>query len=243
MDTRPLFPSPLSIPFAISVAGCFIFWMAAYVLIIRRALQDRTFGMPLAAMCANIVWELLFSLVYKPDYRLVEYGSAAWVLLDLGILYTAWRFAPDDFTNPIAKGWVRPMIVAGILLTILVWVPIVRTYPDPQGYFLGWADALMMSILFIALFLRRDNLRGQSIWIAIAMVMGNISAYFWVRYYPRTVLDPQVNLSFMLATVSINLLYVYLLWARYKAEGISLWTLSPIKTATGPGSRPPAELG
>ena len=64
MNSRPWFPTPLTVPFALSVAGCFVFWLAAYVLIIRRGLKDRTFGMPIAALCGNIAWEVLFSHVF-----------------------------------------------------------------------------------------------------------------------------------------------------------------------------------
>jgi len=224
MDTRPLFPNPISLPFALSVAGCFIFWLAAYWLIIRRSFKDQTFGMPIAALCGNVTWEILFSHVYKPDYRLVQYGNTAWVVLDLLILYATWKFARDDFKNPVARRWVRPMILVGILLTVMVEVPFVNSFKDTQGYFLGWADAFMMSMLFIALLLRRDNVQGQSIWIAISMFLGNVSAYFWVEYYPKVVLEHSVNLTCLLGTGFFNVAYVWLLWEKCKAQGINPWT-------------------
>lgn len=224
MNPRPWFPTPLTVPFALSVAGCFVFWLAAYVLIIRRGLKDRTFGMPITALCGNIAWEVLFSHVFKPDYRLVEYGNTAWVLLDLGILYTAWKYAPADFKNPLAARWVRPMIPLGIGLAMLVWVPFVNTYKDTQGYFLGWADAFAMSLLFIALLLRRDSVQGQSVWIALAMFLGNVSAFFWVKFYPTPVLDPWVNLCFMLGTGFFNVIYICLVWAKCREQGINPWT-------------------
>ncbi|PAW85236.1 MAG: hypothetical protein B9S33_10170 [Pedosphaera sp. Tous-C6FEB] len=224
METRPWFPSPLSVPFMFSVAGCFIFWLAAYVLIVRRGLVDKTFGMPIAALCGNIAWEVLFSHVYTPDYRLVELGNTAWVLFDLGILWCAWKYAPDDFQNPIAKRWVRPMIPIGIAAAMWVAVPFVETYKDTQGYFLGWADAFFMSILFIAMLLRRDSVRGQSIWIGITMFLGNLSAFFWVKYYPTTVLDPRINFHFMTGTGFFNLLYIVLVWQKCRAQGINPWT-------------------
>ena len=39
-----------------------IFWSLAYFLIIRQGFKDRTYGMPLAALCANISWEAIFAL-------------------------------------------------------------------------------------------------------------------------------------------------------------------------------------
>ena len=40
----------------IGALGC-VAWMAAYVLILRRAHRDKTYGMPLLALCLNITWE------------------------------------------------------------------------------------------------------------------------------------------------------------------------------------------
>jgi len=224
MDTRPLFPSPLSLPFLFSVIGCTGFWIAAYVLIVRRGFKDKACGMPVAALCGNITWEALFSHVYKPDYRLVEYGNTAWVVLDVLILYIAWKHGPEDFKSPLVKRWLRPMIVIGIGLSLLVFVPFANVYKDTQGYFLGWADAFAMSILFIAMLIRRDSLQGQSFWIAVTMFFGNVSAFFWVMFYPKEVLDPQINLAFLLATGFFNVVYIGLVYAKCRELGINPWT-------------------
>ena len=40
-----------------------LFWSATYILIIRRGFKYKTFGMPMAALCANISWEAIFAFV------------------------------------------------------------------------------------------------------------------------------------------------------------------------------------
>ena len=40
-----------------------LFWSATYILIIRRRFKDKIFGMPMAALCANILWEAIFAFV------------------------------------------------------------------------------------------------------------------------------------------------------------------------------------
>src|SRR5689334_13192718 len=114
MQTHPLMPSDASPMFWISVLGCFVFWLIAYGLIIKRSFQDKTFGMPIAALCGNIAWEILFSNVYHPDYFLVRIGNSLWVLFDLVILAAALKYGPDDFTAPHLKRYVRPLIFIGI---------------------------------------------------------------------------------------------------------------------------------
>jgi hypothetical protein len=214
-------PSNASLMFWIGVLGCFLFWLVAYVLIIWRGFQDKTFGMPIAALCANIAWEILFSNYYVPDYRLVRFGNALWVLFDIAILIAAWKYGPDDFAQPLMKRFLRPLIVVGIFLSAFLAIPFVEVYQDRQGYLLGWIAAFMMSILFVAMLLRRDSLRGQSFYIGLAMLLGNFSAFLWVKHYPHQVLDPIVNLTFMLATGLFNVIYIILIWEKCRSEGVN----------------------
>lgn len=220
MKTSPLMPSNASLGFWISVLCCFVFWLAAYGLIIRRGFRDKTFGMPIAALCGNIAWETLFSNVYIPDYLLVRIGNSLWILFDMAILVTALKYGPKDFAQPVIKNYLRPLIFVGIGVAVCVSVPFVNAYKDTQGYFLGWAAALIMSVLFIAMLLRRGNLHGQSLYIALSMFLGNIAAYLWVKFYPREVLDPKVNLSFMLATGLFNIIYIVLVWQKSRELGL-----------------------
>ena len=44
--------------------GSGIFWTLTYVPIIWRGFLDQTYGMPLAALCANLSWEFIFSFVH-----------------------------------------------------------------------------------------------------------------------------------------------------------------------------------
>lgn len=44
--------------------GLGVSWTLAYMLIIKRRFQDKTFGMPLTALCANLSWEFIFSFLY-----------------------------------------------------------------------------------------------------------------------------------------------------------------------------------
>jgi hypothetical protein len=41
-----------------------IFWSLAYIFIIVRGFKDRTPGIPVLALCANISWEFIFSFIY-----------------------------------------------------------------------------------------------------------------------------------------------------------------------------------
>jgi hypothetical protein len=53
--------------FDILLVGSGLLWTVTYLLIIRRGFLDHTYGMPLAALCANLSWEFVFSFVFPKD--------------------------------------------------------------------------------------------------------------------------------------------------------------------------------
>ncbi len=223
-DTRHWMPPDAPVMFWIGVIACFGFWLVAYALIIKRGFKDKTYGMPLAALCCNFAWEILFSHVFLPLYRLIEYGNTAWVVFDVLIVVTVIKFYKNEITDPFLRKITYVGVVVGIGMAIAFGVPFVKAYGDTQGYFLGWLAALVMSILFIAMLKRRDSVRGQSLYIALAMLFGNIAAFIWVKYMPdQNTLTPTLNLTMMLLTIPFNVAYAVLIYQKLKAEGIDPW--------------------
>src|SRR4029453_9816635 len=71
-------------------------WYVAYVLIIYRGFKDRSYGMPVTALCANVAWEGLGSFVL-PVGPVARGTNIMWFVTDLVILYTCLRYGADDF--------------------------------------------------------------------------------------------------------------------------------------------------
>ena len=63
-----------------------IFWILAYVCIISKGFKDKTYGMPLIALCANISWEFIYSFVLpsSPPQLFINY---LWFGLDCVIVF------------------------------------------------------------------------------------------------------------------------------------------------------------
>lgn len=227
MFSKPWMPSDASPWFWASVIGCAVFWLAAYALIIRHGFKEKTFAVPLTAMCWNISWEVLFAFVYPPDYLLIFVGNVLWVVFDLIILGIAWKYAPSEFPEGWPRRCVRPGIVLGLVMATVLQVPIAHEYHDMKGYLTGWMAAFMMSVLYLAMLLRRNNLKGQSFWIACAMLLGNFWAWVWVVYYPNNppdaVINPAINHLFFVATCSFNALYAVAVYIRSRELGINPW--------------------
>ena len=161
------------------------FWTVAYTLIIWRGFKDRTFGMPLAALAANLSWEVIFLCdtlaINAYDARLAM--ILPWTLLDGAIVFQAFRHGKNDFKNPLIARYFNIGLIGIIGFAAIILLSVIREFHDAIGWYAAFGQNLMMSILFVAMLLRRDHLRGQSISIAVCKLLGTFFAFvlalFW----------------------------------------------------------------
>ena len=199
--------------------GSGLLWTTAYLLILRRGWKDRSYGMPLAALGANLAWEFIFSFVlpHKPPQLEV---NRVWFLFDLGLLWQTFRHGRTEQQIP----WIRKnflLVLAGTLvLGYLAVYTMTLEFADPHGMYSAFGQNLMMSILFVAMLLRRDDARGQSLWIGLAKMLGTVlpSILFHLKF-PDSPL-----LSFLFVAIFLfDLLYCTLLHAKLRAAGLNPW--------------------
>ena len=174
------------------LVGSGVLWTLTYLLIIRQGFLDRTYGMPLAALCANLSWEFIFAFVYPHDLpqRAV---NVVWFSFDLVILGQVLLYGPREFGNLS-----RRLFYAGFALALgtafgAVLAPTLE-FDDFDGAYSAFGQNLMMSILFVTMLYSRGSLRGQSISIAALKMGGTALAsfafYFFDSDYPGSVLLP-----------------------------------------------------
>jgi hypothetical protein len=167
--------------------GSGLFWTLTYLLIIQRGFADRTYGMPLVALCANLSWEFIFSVV-RPHHGIQHVVDIVWLCFDLAIAYTAIRFGPREF--PYLSRWVFYAGLAVTLLLSYLAVDLVsRELDGGRGGYAAFGQNLMMSGLFLAMLAARRGLSGQSPWIAATKLVGTGLASLAVWYggdYPHS---------------------------------------------------------
>jgi hypothetical protein len=75
-----------------------IFWILTYVFIISKGFKDKTYGMPLIALCTNISWEFIFSFIlpHSPPQLFVNY---LWFGLDSVIVFQFFKYHKNEFLN------------------------------------------------------------------------------------------------------------------------------------------------
>ena len=220
-------------PFDWLMIGSGLCWTITYVLILRRGFRDGTYGMPLAALAANLSWELIYAI--HPQNRLQGAVNLVWLLLDLGLLAQLIAFGPRELPS-----WSRAKLLAGFALAAgvassLIWTVGVDLGDQNAGIYAAFAQNLLMSLLFLQMLHARrrsspieprtgrvtphprGELRGQSPAIASFKGVGTLlasAAFVWGVWA-----DPTVSIA---ASRSLPLLYGLILLAD-AAYAVEVW--------------------
>lgn len=182
------------------MVGSGLLWTLAYLLIIRRGFLDRTYGMPLVALCANLAWELIFSFIYPHDLpqRAV---NVVWFSFDLVILLQLLLYGPREFPGLPRRAFYAVFALAlatsfGAVLTVTL------EFDDFDGVYSAFGQNLMMSVLFLTMLHARRSLRGQSVSIALLKMSGTALASFAFYFY-NPEYDGSVLLPFLYVAILV----------------------------------------
>jgi len=165
-----------------------LFWTITYLLIIRRSYLDKTYGMPMVAICANISWEFIFSFVH-PHPLPQLYIDYLWLLFDFGILVQYLRYGKTEFPEKLPRVLFWPTFLFTLVFSALTILLISQEFNEYIGIYAAFGQNLVMSVLFIHLFLKREDVAGQSLYIALSKIIGTLfpSVLFYL-YFPHSYL-------------------------------------------------------
>ncbi len=198
-----------------------LFWSLTYILIIRRGFIDKTYGMPLVALCANISWEGIFSFV-RPHSPPQVYINSIWFLLDVFILLQFLKYGRSEFPALSNKKFYTMFLLA-LATSFGLVLSITYEFKDWQGAYSAFGQNLMMSALFIVMLFRRDNLRGQSIYIALFKMLGTALSSLAFYLY-ASISKGSILLPFLFVSIFIyDLIYTSMVYQKYREYAIPLW--------------------
>ncbi|MET4096245.1 hypothetical protein [Arthrobacter sp. UYCu712] len=187
-------------------------WTVAYADGIRVGFKDRSYAIPVAALGLNFAWEAIYAT------RSVATGitaqgvfNIAWGLADVVIVCTFLMFGRSELpvwvTRRLFLSWALLLGVTSLGVQLLFVAEF------------GWEDAaryaaflqnLLMSGLFIAMFVARGGSRGQSLLIAVAKWIGTLAPTIVFGWYGNSPLILGVGI---LCSI-FDLVYIGLLWRR-----------------------------
>jgi hypothetical protein len=197
-----------------------ISWTIVYVDLIHRGMRDKTCGMPFFALAFNIAWEFIYAFLVYQGFALQRAVNIVWFALDLGILYTYLRYGREEFPAGYRKyflAWSVSAIVAAFVVLYFAG----KEFPDVRGgTYSAFAQNLMMSVLFIALLVRRNSISGQSMYIAMFKWLGTLAptVLVWVATGSRLVLVLGSACFFY------DVIYIVMLWRKFVETGLNAWT-------------------
>jgi hypothetical protein len=148
-------------------------WTISYALIIRRGHLDGTWGMPFPALCLNLAYELVFGFLH-PLPSPANYVNMAWFLVDLLILAQFLRHGRTALPAYCSKHLFLPAIAGCLGIAIGVCLTVTADLGLARGNsYLGWGADLLICASFVGWIQRREDVRGQSLWIAVTRMLGS----------------------------------------------------------------------
>jgi hypothetical protein len=198
---------------------------------IRIGFQQRTYAIPAVALALNIAWESTYAgrglAISDPSVQ--SFINVAWGFADVVIVYTFLRYGrrelPSFVSRPTFVTWAVLIFAAAY---VIQWLFIVEFGWGEAPKYSAFLQNLLMSGLFIAMFVVRQGPRGQSIVIAVAKWIGTLA--------PTILFGALAGSAFILGVGLLcsvfDLAYIgLLLWARHglplePADGVAMGAFS-----------------
>jgi hypothetical protein len=150
-----------------------LLWLYAYILIIRKGFQDRTYGVPLLALALNFTWEILYTVRFPPTDWLHIVLRWSWLLADAVIVYQYFRYGKDTGEIVALRPYFYLISIFAFLNAYLFQYFFRAHFYAPDGYDNAFIINFIMSLLFVQLFfLRSPGLLGLSYGAAWAKMLG-----------------------------------------------------------------------
>lgn len=160
-------------------------WIIVYEECIRLGFKQKTYAMPFFALGLNFAWELIYTVsdiafeAHGPleGMTLVQtIANGAWVCLDMLILVTYFRYGKKDWDNTISRKWFLPWSILGLVCCFALQIVFIKEFDFVMAaQYSAFLQNLVMSILFISMYAKRGNMRGQSLLLAFAKWIGTLA--------------------------------------------------------------------
>jgi len=200
-------------------------WTIVYIASIRVGFRDKTYAMPIAALGLNIAREWIYAIYDLSSAPGAQaYINLAWALADVVILYTFFRYGraelPKFVTRPIFVAWGVAILATSVTVQLL-FIHEFGLVDMRAAKYSAFLQNLLMSGLFIAMFVARRGPRGQSLIIGVAKWIGTLA--------PTILFGVIEGSTFVLGLGTLcsvfDLAYIgLLLWAR---QNLALLTTDP----------------
>jgi hypothetical protein len=155
-----------------------IAWTIVYIDGLRIGLKDKSFAMPLWPLGLNIAWELIYFLLgVQHDARSHQTAiNGIWFLLDLGLLYTYFKYGRKYFPKGFKPLWFYLWGALAIAVGFAVQYAFLLEFEGMlAATYAAFLQNLLMSVLFIQMLVQRGSREGQTMLIAVSKFIGSLA--------------------------------------------------------------------
>jgi hypothetical protein len=219
-------------------AGCAL-WVVAYGLILLQCFRDKSYGLPLGAICLNFSWELLASWVWPNPVPLWHVFDCAWFFVDLVIVYQLLRYGRPLQRVPEVRRHFYVIVAVAMAAGGIGLHTFYLQYRDTLGLVSAFIINLIMNVAFFPFFLerRRQGGRGISVGAAWCKMLGTLGTSIECHHVigmSEPWLPSLSFLTFLGASIfATDVLYTYLVTkdARERAQTAVLVShLTPLRS-------------
>jgi hypothetical protein len=207
-----LFSSHFTFPEILALAGG-IFWLIAYVLMIRKGFQDSSYGIPLLAIMLNFTWEIIYTTIYAPSDRAEMWMRLIWLIADVPNVWLLVRFGRANQKIPYIRTHYYVVLGATFVLCFVGHL----CYRDVGAYMGGTQSAYIinyvMSVLFVFLYFDRPDAKGLSYGGAWTKMLGTACISLAnIPLWPQDPHAPRFFLYYLFAACFVfDVFYIFLL--------------------------------
>jgi hypothetical protein len=190
-----------------------IFWLIAYVLMIRKGFQDSTYGIPLLAIMLNFTWEIIYTTIHAPTDPGEEKMRLIWLAFDLPNVWLLIRYGKTSQKIP----YIQANYFFALGLTFVLCFVGHLAYYD-EVVFMGATQSAyvinyIMSVLFVFLYFNRPDMKGLSYGGAWTKMLGTTCLSLAnIPLWPQQPKAPRAFLYYLFAACFLfDVFYIVLL--------------------------------
>jgi len=179
--------------------------------------------MPLTVVCLNVSLEFYRAFIGYGSIRPLS-PEAFCFYVNFGNLVACFLYFQNDFDWPILKKHAK-LKVSCLTITILVlFLSLTEAFDDKV--LSATLTTVIYSPLFIVMILRRNSVKGQSLYIGLLILIGDTVGYFpWL--YTQNIGNDKINMSWYSVCIAfcilLHIAYVVIYIKIAKRDGVSLW--------------------
>jgi hypothetical protein len=145
--------------------------------------------------------------------------------------YTYVRYGRNEFPKNVDQKWFVPWSALALVVSFVVIYATTLDFGDYGGArYAAFTQNLLMSVLFVAMLVRRNSVEGQSMTIAVMKWLGTFA--------PTILISLQTGSRLILALGLIifvyDAIYIVLLHQKFRELGIEPFTRRPAVSISRP---------